>query len=108
MANLLVGHELDQGHVVCVQPSVRELLSGELGECIMEQVELDVLLVESEVERLEVKVAVILVDWGRVRGSNAYASRGSKVCRRTRALLEHDILDRGRVCASQLSDEQRG
>jgi hypothetical protein len=59
--DLLVGHELDQEAVLGVDARVLELLDGELGESVVEEVELDELLVQAEVERLEVKVAHVCV-----------------------------------------------
>ena len=50
MADFLVGHELDQRDVVGVQSSLFKLFSAESRDTVVEQVELDPLLVQSEEE----------------------------------------------------------
>lgn len=50
MANLLVGHVLDQEAVVGIETRRLELLDGEASETVVEEVQLDELLVQREVE----------------------------------------------------------
>lgn len=54
VADLLVGHELDQRDVIGSETGLGEVLGGESGDTVVEQVELDPLLVESHDERLVV------------------------------------------------------
>jgi hypothetical protein len=77
--DLLVGHELDQELVLGREACCLELLGGESGETVVEEiaeesastssckvanVQLDPLLVQSQVERLEIKVGHGVVDLG--------------------------------------------
>jgi len=54
MADLLVGHELDQRDLIGVDAGIGELLLGESSDTVVEQVELDPLLVQANEEGLEV------------------------------------------------------
>lgn len=59
MADLLLSHVADELLVLGGQVGIPELLVGELGEDVVEQVELDVLLVQRKVDGLEIEVAEI-------------------------------------------------
>lgn len=61
MSNLLVGHELDQVHISVAEARLLELLLAELRQSVVEEVEFDQLLVQTEVKRLEVEVGFRLV-----------------------------------------------
>jgi len=54
VADFLVGHEVDQGDIVWSESGGGELLHGESGDTVVEQVELDPFLVQRKIERLEV------------------------------------------------------
>jgi len=58
VATLLLGHEGNVGAVLSSQTSVEEILCGEDGETVVEQVEFDPFLVKTQGDRLVVEVAV--------------------------------------------------
>jgi len=58
VATLLLSHEGDVGAVLSSEASVEEVLCGEDGETVVEQVELDPFLVETKSDGLVVEVAV--------------------------------------------------
>jgi len=53
VADFLVGHEVDQGDIVWSESGGGELLHGESGDTVVEQVELDPFLVQRKIERLD-------------------------------------------------------
>ena len=59
----MVGHELDVGAVFGCETSVDEVLLGEDGETVVEEIELDPFLVQAEGDGLEVEIRVDHVTW---------------------------------------------
>lgn len=65
--DFLLCHKLKEVALLGVDACLVELVVGELREAIVEQVEFDPLLVERQVQRLEVEVAVIDVLYDLIR-----------------------------------------
>jgi len=77
VTDFLVGHEVDQRDVVGSKTGCGELLHGELGDTVVEQVKLDPFLVQRQVQRLE-------VDYARVRLNSATGGSDIRTVRKGR------------------------
>jgi hypothetical protein len=75
MANFLICHELDQEAVLSRETSCLKIFGGKSCQAIMEQIELNPFLVQSECERMVVEVTLGIIDWLGAIGAEA-ASRG--------------------------------
>ena len=67
VADFLLGHKLQEVTLLGIDAGLVELVVGELRKAVVKQVEFDPLLIQRQVQRLEVEVAVVYVLWDRVR-----------------------------------------
>lgn len=63
VSGLLVGHELDEVHIRLGEVQLGKVGLVEAGENVVEEIQLDPLLVESEKDRLVVEVGLNAVNW---------------------------------------------